>query len=91
MGVGPSLQRRGPSSPPRTEQQGPPQALPALGGAVRRHGSTPPRRLQVENHQWRGLHQRLEHQAATSFLPLNKRILLLIRSCLYKSPIFSDI
>ena len=61
MGVGPSLQRRGPHPSPRVEQQGPPQALPALGWAVRCRGSTPPRRLQVKNHQRRGLHQRLEH------------------------------
>ena len=74
-GVGPSLQCWGPGSPPRVEQQGPPQALPALGGAIRHRGSTLARRLQVENHQRRGLHQRLEHRTATSLLPLNKRIL----------------
>ena len=32
MGAGLSLQRWGPCSPPRAEQQGPPQALPTLGG-----------------------------------------------------------
>ena len=31
-GVGPSLQHRGPRPSPRAEQQGLPQALPALGG-----------------------------------------------------------
>ena len=61
MGVGPSLQRRGSGSPPRAEQQGPPQALPTMGGAIRRRGSTLARHLQVENHLWQGLHQRLEH------------------------------
>ena len=75
MGVGLSLQHRGPSSPPRAEQQGPSQALTALGRAVCHRGSTSARCLQVENHQWRGLHQRLEHRTATSLLPLNKRIL----------------
>ena len=67
------------------------KALPTLGGAVRRHGSTLSRCIQVENHQRQGLHQCLEHQTATSFLPLNKCILFLISFCLYKSPIFSDI
>ena len=71
-GVGPSLQRRGPCSPPHAKQQGPPQALLTLGRAVRRRGSTPTRRLQVENHRRQDLHQRLEHRTATSFLPLNK-------------------
>ena len=42
MSAGSSLQHWRPSPLPRTEQQGPPQALPALGGAVRRHGSTLP-------------------------------------------------
>ena len=61
MDVGPSLQHQGPSSLPRAEQQGPSQALPTLGGAIRHRISTPARRLQVENHRQRGLHQRLEH------------------------------
>ena len=60
-GVGLNLQCRGPSSPPHVEQQGLPQAVPALEGAVRHHGSTLARRLQVETHRRRGLHQRLEH------------------------------
>ena len=42
---------RGPCSPPCAEQQGPPQALPTLGGVVRHRGSTPARRLKVENHR----------------------------------------
>ena len=50
-GAGPSLQRRGPGSLPHAEQQGLPQALPTLGGAVRRRGSTLAKRLQVENHR----------------------------------------
>ena len=74
MGMGPSLQHRGPCSPPRAEQHGPPQALPALGGAVHRCGSTLARRLQAKNHRRRGLHQCLEHRAAIELLPLNKCI-----------------
>ena len=73
-----SLQHRVPGPPPRAEQQGPPQALPALGGAIRHCGSTLARRLQAKNHRWRGLHQCLEHRAAMSLLPLNKCILSLI-------------
>ena len=61
MGTGSILQHRGPRPPPCVEQQGPPQALTALGGALRRRRSTSPGRLQVENHQRRGLQQRLEH------------------------------
>ena len=61
MGVGPSLQRWGPGSLPRAEQQGPPKALPTLVGTVRHHESTLARHLQVENHRRGGLHQRLEH------------------------------
>ena len=61
MSVGLSLQHQGPGSPPRAEQEGPSQALPALGGAIRHRGSTLARRLQVEDHRRRGLHQRLEH------------------------------
>ena len=78
MGAGPSLQRRGPGYPPRAEQQGPSQALPTLGGAVCHRGSTLARHLQVENHERQSLHECLEHRAATSLLPLNKRILSLI-------------
>ena len=61
MGAGLSLQCWGPSSPPHVEKQGPPQALPTLGRAVHHRRSTLARRLQIENHQRRGLHQRLEH------------------------------
>ena len=59
--AGSSLQRRRPRPPPCAEQQGPPQTLPALGGALRHHGNTSARRLQVENRRWRGLYQCLEH------------------------------
>ena len=32
----------------------------------------------LKNHRRQGIHQCMEHRAATSFLPLNKRILSLI-------------
>ena len=70
MSAGSALQHRGPSPPPRTEQQGPPQALPTVGGTVCHCRGTLARRLQTKNHRWRGLHQCLEHRAATSLLPL---------------------
>ena len=68
-GAKPSTLRPSPSLCP--EQQGPPQALPTLGRAVRHRRSTPSRCLQIGNHRRQGLHQCLEHQTATSFLPLN--------------------
>ena len=51
MGAGPSLQHQGPGSLPHAKQEGPSQALPALGGALRHRGSTLAKRLQVENRQ----------------------------------------
>ena len=84
-GVGLILQRRGPRPPPCAEQQGPPQTLAALGRALRHRGSTSPGHLQAENHQRRGVHQRLEHRTATSLLPLNKRIL-----CPYQFFVFTN-
>ena len=41
MSAGSGLQCRGPGPLPCPEQQGLPQALPTLGGAIRHHGSTP--------------------------------------------------
>ena len=64
------LQHRGPSAPPRLEQQEPPQALYALGGTVRRRGGALTWNLQVQDHQRQGLRQCLEHRVATSLLPL---------------------
>ena len=84
-GAGSILQRRGPHPPPCAEQQAPPQTLAALRRALRRRGSTSPGHLQAENHQRRGVHQRLEHRTATSLLPLNKRIL-----CPYQFSVFTN-
>ena len=88
MSVGSGLQCQGPSPLPRPEQQGPPQALPIVGGTIHRRGGTPARRLQAKNHRQRGLHQCLEYRAATSLLPLNKRTFSLI-SFVIQLPDFS--
>jgi len=83
--AGLSLQRRGPGPLPRTKQQGPPQALPAMGGTIGHHGGTLARRLQAKDHRRRGLHQCLEHRAAMSLLPLINAHFLLI-SFVIKTP-----
>ena len=51
LSAGLGLQRRRPSPSPHLEQQGPPQALSAMGRTVRHHRGAPTRRLQAQNHQ----------------------------------------
>jgi hypothetical protein len=64
------LQRGGPGPKATPRQSRPPQAVAPVGGTLHRGEGAQARYVQAGQRGRRGTHQRLEHLAATSLLPL---------------------
>ena len=69
----PRPQQRGLGAEASTGQQGPPQALTAMGGLVHNRRGAQTRHVQAGERERRSPHQRLEHTTATSLLSLEFR------------------
>ena len=59
-----------PATETEAEQQGPPQANPAMGRAIHRCPRAKARNLQASQREGRNPHQRLKHRTTTLFRPL---------------------